>query len=115
MNRYIDTTAPWVLAKSDPERLKTVMRHIFETLRIVAGLIWPFMPESASKIQEQLALEHRGSDVTLAMLRGWGSEGPVHPIQKAPGLFPRVEADKETPAKGQSQGAAEKKQKPKRR
>lgn len=95
VNRYIDTMAPWVLAKSDPERLKTVMQHIFESLRVVAGLVWPFMPESAEKIQEQLNLPSKGVDCTLKSLKAWGSEKPLQPIKRAPALFPRIEVKKE--------------------
>ena len=94
VNKYIDAMAPWVLAKSDPERLKTVMNHIFETLRIVAGLVWPFMPASAEKIQEQLGLPIQGEKCCLADLKIWGREKPVHPILKAPGLFPRIDVKK---------------------
>ena len=94
VNKYIDTMAPWVLAKSDPERLKTVICHIFETLRIVAGLVWPFMPESAEKIQEQLGLSRQGENCHLADLKIWGREKPLFPIKKAPGLFPRIDVKK---------------------
>ena len=94
INKYIDTMAPWVLAKSDPERLKTVICHIFETLRIVAGLVWPFMPESAGKIQEQLGLSRQGENCHLADLKIWGHEKPLHPIKKASGLFPRIDMKK---------------------
>lgn len=94
INKYIDTMAPWVLAKSDPERLKTVICHIFETLRIVAGLVWPFMPESAEKIQEQLGLSRQGENCHLADLKIWGREKPLFPIKKAPGLFPRIDVKK---------------------
>ena len=94
INKYIDTMAPWVLAKSDPERLKTVICHIFETLRIVAGLVWPFMPESAGKIQEQLGLSRQGENCHLADLKIWGREKPLHPIKKASGLFPRIDVKK---------------------
>jgi len=94
VNKYIDEMAPWVLAKSDPERLSTVICHIFETLRIVAGLLWPFIPESAEKIQSQLALPRQGKDVTLQDLRRWGAERPSRPITKAPSLFPRIEQKK---------------------
>jgi methionyl-tRNA synthetase len=95
VNKYIDEMAPWVLATSDRERLSTVIRNIFETLRIVAGLLWPFIPESAEKIQSQLGLPRQGKDVTLRDLRTWGAESPVHPIGKAPPLFPRIERKKE--------------------
>ena len=94
VNKYIDTMAPWVLAKSDPERLKIVINHIFETLRIVAGLVWPFMPASAEKIQEQLGLPIQGEKCRLADLKIWGREKPVHPIRKAPALFPRIDVKK---------------------
>ena len=100
VNKYIDTMAPWVLAKSEPERLKIVINHIFETLRIVAGLVWPFMPASAEKIQEQLGLKKQGESCRLADLKNWGQEKPAHPILKAPALFPRIDVkkmEKETP------------------
>jgi len=105
VNKYIDETAPWVLARSDPKRLATVIRHIYETLRIVAGLLWPFIPESAEKIQDQLGLPRQGKDVTLHDLRIWGVERPVRAITKAPALFPRIEEKREdalsTPAASQ--------------
>ncbi len=94
LNKYIDTMAPWVLAKSDRERLATVMHHIFEGLRTISVLIWPFMPESAEKIQQQLGLARKGSEIQLNDLRRWGEERPVRPIIKAPALFPRIESKK---------------------
>jgi methionyl-tRNA synthetase len=109
VNKYIDQMAPWVLAKAEPERLKTVINHIFETLRVVAGLVWPFMPASAEKIQEQLGLSRQGDRCRLADLKIWGLEKPVHPIKKAPGLFPRVDVKKK-----EKEGPAPKKEKPKK-
>ena len=94
VNRYIDFMAPWVLAKSDRERLATVICHIFETLRIIAALLWPFMPGSAEKIQEQLGLSKKGKDFTLEEIKRWGRERPVRTITKAPALFPRIEKEK---------------------
>lgn len=94
LNKYIDTMAPWVLAKSDHERLATVMHHIFDALRTISVLIWPFMPESAEKIQQQLGLARKGSEIQLNDLRRWGEERPVRPIIKAPALFPRIESKK---------------------
>jgi methionyl-tRNA synthetase len=91
VNKYIDTMAPWVLAKSDRDRLSTVMFHIIETLRIISVLIWPFMPGSAEKIQDQLGLEKKGEALTLEDAREWGKEKRVKTIVKAPALFPRIE------------------------
>ena len=108
VNRYIDFMAPWVLAKSDRERLATVICHIFETLRIIAALLWPFMPGSAEKIQEQLGLSKKGKDFTLEEIKRWGSERPVRTITKAPALFPRIEKEKK---EKQSKPSAPKKKK----
>ena len=100
VNRYIDTMAPWVLAKSDRERLSTVIFHIIETLKIISVLIWPFMPESAEKIQDQLGLSKKGKDLKFEDLREWGEERPIRTMTKVPALFPRIEAKKhENPAK----------------
>lgn len=100
VNRYIVTMAPWVLAKSDRERLSTVIFHIAETLKIISVLIWPFMPESAEKIQDQLGLLKKGENFKFEDLRVWGKERPIKTMTKAPVLFPRIEAKKhESPAK----------------
>jgi methionyl-tRNA synthetase len=95
VNKYIDTMAPWVLAKSDRDRLSTVIFHIIETLKIISVLLWPFMPESAERMQEQLGYSKKCRAISLEQLREWGKERPTNPITKAPALFPRIEAEKE--------------------
>jgi len=95
VNKYIDTMAPWVLAKTDKERLSTVIYYIFETLRIISALIWPFMPGAAEKMQDQLGLPRKGKDLKLKDLREWGRERPVKVLTKAPALFPRIETKKQ--------------------
>ena len=100
VNKYIDATAPWVLARSDTERLPTVMSYITETLKIISALIWPFMPESAEKIQGQLGLAKKGIDLPFETVREWGKVRPVRTMTKAPALFPRVETkEQERPTK----------------
>jgi len=100
VNKYIDTTAPWVLAKSDTERLATVIFHIVETLKIISVLLWPFIPESAKKIHDQLGLAGKCHDVKLSDLSKWGETKMVRAITKAPALFPRIDTKKtETPKK----------------
>jgi len=109
LNKYIDSMEPWVLAKSDRERLGTVMFHIIEPLKVVAALIWPFMPESAEKIQDQLGLLKTGRDFVLEDLREWGKERPVRAMKRAPALFPRIETTKqEGPAKKEEEKVPEK-------
>ncbi len=112
VNKYIDTMAPWVLAKSDTERLATVIFHIVETLRIVSGLIWPFMPESAEKIHDQLDLAGKGKNLKLDDLRKWGNERTGRTIAKAPALFPRIDTKKkkgEPPQKAKEKKPGKKK------
>lgn len=55
-NKYIDETAPWVLAKDEAskERLGTVLYNLLESIRFSAVLLQPFMPETAQKIFTQL-------------------------------------------------------------
>lgn len=55
-NKYIDETTPWVLAKNeiDRPRLETVLYNLVESISIGASLLESFMPETSSKILEQL-------------------------------------------------------------
>ena len=90
LNKYIVTTEPWVLAKSDPTRLASVMNHLVESLKIISVLIWPVMPETAEKIQGLLGLPRKGGDLGLQDIREWGKVKPSGTIAKAPHLFQRV-------------------------
>jgi methionyl-tRNA synthetase len=91
LNKYIDTTAPWVLAKSDPEYLKTVIYVLLEIQKIISVLIWPFMPESAEKLQGFLGLARIGKDLTIKDISEWGHLSPKKIMTRVPHLFPRVE------------------------
>jgi methionyl-tRNA synthetase len=95
VNKYIDSTAPWVLAKSDRDRLCTVMFHIIEPIKIISVLLWPFMPETAEKIQTYLGLSKIGRELKIQDIEKWGEEKPIRTISKAPHLFPRIEVKKE--------------------
>ena len=61
-NKYIDETAPWVLAKDEDkkDRLSTVLYNLVEGIIIGASLLEPFMPETARKIAKQLNTQLRG-------------------------------------------------------
>lgn len=90
-NKYIDETAPWILAK-DPaqaERLQAVMYNLAEALRIVAILIAPFVPVTAPKIYEQLGLGKPES--FLLADAEWGKLATGTKVQKGDPLFPRIE------------------------
>lgn len=55
-NKYIDETTPWVLGKDadKKERLQTVLYNLLESIRFIAVLLSPFMPETSEKILSQL-------------------------------------------------------------
>ena len=107
VNKYIVTTEPWVLAKSDGTRLATVMNRIVESLKIISVLIWPVMPETAEKIQDLLGLPTKGKDLGLQAIREWGRVKPSRAIAKAPHLFQRI--GPESPKEGLDKKKIEKK------
>ena len=58
-NRHFASEAPWALAKTDPPRMRTVLFVTAEVLRQVAILVQPFMPVSAAKLLDLLAVSER--------------------------------------------------------
>ncbi len=91
-NKYIDETAPWVLAKSEENRprLAEVMYNLVEALRVSLICLTPFMPVSCDKALEQIgAQDCRGWDDTA--YGGLAGEIRVH---KGETLFPRLDLDK---------------------
>jgi methionyl-tRNA synthetase len=90
-NKYVDSSAPWVLAK-DPARvdeLATVMYELFESIRVIACLLAAFMPETSAKILASLGAD--GSTGTLAERLAWGGLTAGTETRKVEALFPRVE------------------------
>lgn len=94
-NKYIDETAPWVLAKEETSRprLLAVMKNLCECIRIAAILISPVMPESAEAILNQLGVlaEGRNWDALeyCAAETCWWKTNVGAP------LFPRIDMEKE--------------------
>jgi methionyl-tRNA synthetase len=95
MNKTIDVTAPWVLAKkkSSHKQLAAVIYHLLEGLRIISGLIYPVMPDTAKKMQQHLGLDPDDSFYDLEQLRTWNAIAPGTTLLKSVALFPRIEMD----------------------
>ena len=93
-NKYIDETAPWVLAKEDgdKEQLAAVMAHLAASLRVVAHLIQPFMMNTSNAIMEQLGL---GLDFDLENLTLADFPENVTVVAKGTPIFPRLDMDEE--------------------
>ena len=94
-NKYIDATAPWVLAKSEDTkpRLARVLYNLAETLRICTVLLQPFMPATCEKIFAQLGVDDS--------LKTWDSAAAVGSmpanatLHKGENIFPRIDTAKE--------------------
>lgn len=114
LNKYIDQTQPWVLARQeDKGKLASVMYHLAEGLRIASVLLSAYLPDTAQKIWEQLGI----SD---AVLKTWesiwkfGKIGAVR-VNKGEAVFPRIDVKKELEALGAQTAKAEgKEEKPKK-
>jgi methionyl-tRNA synthetase len=88
-NKYIDTMAPWILRKTDPERMATVLYVIMEVLRHVVILYQPIIPDSANKILDLLTVPK--DERTFAHLTDDFKIKPGAPVSKPEGVFPRIE------------------------
>jgi len=86
-NKYVDDQAPWGLKKTDPARMASVLYVLAETIRHIAILLQPFMPESTAKMLDQLAIPEN--------VRDFASVCPDHALKpgtslpKPEGVFPR--------------------------
>ena len=92
-NKYIDETTPWTLAKDEANRprLAKVMYHLLETIRVCAGLLQPFMPETAAEILRRIGAEQADWD----SLCRFGLLPAQAQVTAGPALFPRIDAQKE--------------------
>ena len=93
MNKYIDVTAPWELAKkkSTLRQLEALMASFLEGLRIIAGLIYPVMPSTARTMATHLGIDAQAPFFLLERLRVWKAIPAGTQLPKSITLFPRVE------------------------
>ncbi|MBC1457253.1 methionine--tRNA ligase [Listeria newyorkensis] len=96
-NKYIDETAPWVLAKEEANRgeLASVMTHLAENLRIIAVMLKPFLTQCPEGIFTQLGI----TDESLkdwASIIGYGKiPAGTKVVAKGTPIFPRLDAAEE--------------------
>ncbi|MGD9369523.1 MAG: methionine--tRNA ligase, partial [Desulfobacteraceae bacterium] len=99
MNKYVDVTTPWVLAKSKVSRpqLEVVIYNLLEGLRVVAGLIYPVMPETAAAMITHLGLDAHQPFFKIDLVKAWKTLTPGIQLPKTTTLFPRIEVNKKEP------------------
>ena len=92
-NKYIDETAPWALAKAEEhkKRLARVLYNLEESLRIAAGFLSPFIPETAEKILQRLG----NPQADWESLQRWGVLPATAGMEQGEALFQRIDAEKE--------------------
>ncbi|MFH1976704.1 MAG: methionine--tRNA ligase [Pseudomonadota bacterium] len=96
MNKYVDVTAPWVLAKKKTSRkeLEFVLYDLLEGLRVVSGLIYPVMPDTAKTMQYHLGQDSKKPFYDLTNIKIWNSIKAGTSLPKSITLFPRIDKKK---------------------
>ncbi len=91
-NKYIDETAPWVLAKDESTlpRLGTVLYNLLECIRVIAVLISPFMPDTSKSIFTQLNCDINSYD----SVKSFGGLKTGESVGTPVPLFSRIDAEK---------------------
>jgi len=95
-NKYIDETAPWILAKDEAQypRLASVLYNLAESIRIISILIEPFMPNTTPTIQQQIGIQ-KPEEKEWDSSKIWGKLSPEFKVNKGPVIFPRIDIQKE--------------------
>ena len=96
LNKYIDETMPWVLAKDEANKAKLagVLYTLAEGIRIVSVMIEPFMPRTPEKIWAQIGIE-RGELTVWDTIHTWGTLPKDMTAKKGENIFPRIDKEKE--------------------
>ncbi len=90
-NKYIDETAPWVLAKDEAEkdRLEGVLYNLLECIRLLSILLYPVIPSTCEEMRKQLGLAEtiELEDLTFGLTASFAVNSPV-------ALFARIDTEK---------------------
>jgi len=92
INEYIASAEPW--KEKDESILSNILYTLGESLRILALYIYPFMPDSAQKIWDQIGINEDIGKSTLKEAGKWGGLNPGIKVNKGEHLFPRIETGK---------------------
>ena len=95
MNKYIDETAPWTLAKDEEkkDRLAVVMNHLIDALCKVAVMVYPCMPVTGQKIWDQLGIKKDIKEAKIDDIQGWELFEAGHVLGEAQPIFPRLDLE----------------------
>ena len=95
-NKYIDLTAPWLLAKDEANkaRLGTVLYHLAECLRIIGVALQPFLTRTSPKIFAQLGITDEAL-MSFDSIHTFGLLPVGQKVVKGEALFPRIDMKKE--------------------
>jgi methionyl-tRNA synthetase len=90
-NKLVGAEKPWELAKNDTERLGQVLYKLLETLRHIAWMLIPILPETSNRIFVALGISDQTNELSYADAKTWGKlpEGAI--ITKGDPLFPKKE------------------------
>ena len=90
-NKYVVATSPFSLAKDEARlpRVAQILANLLEGLRVVAGVLEPFMPVTAGRMLEMLAVAPEAA----ALPFGQGLKAG-HRVKPPVALFPRIEKPK---------------------
>lgn len=91
-NKYIDETTPWILAKAEDTkpRLGTVLYNLIETIRILAALLSSYMPETSTRIAEQITAD----TLDYESVKSFGATKPGTKVGEGAVMFARIDAEK---------------------
>ena len=91
MNQYFADNEPWVLRKSDLEKMAEVLHYTVEGIRCIAILLQPFCPSASTKLLDQLGVpqDERGFD----NLSDKFALKPGSPLPEPQGVFPRLQLE----------------------
>jgi len=97
VNKYIDETQPWILARNEEDmpKLAGALYNVAESIRIISIMLQPFMPKAPKKIFKQLGIENDASVTSWDSIRTFGLLPKEVQVEKGEALFPRIDMEKE--------------------